>query len=148
VKSMEAGQRESITARVANQPNIVATSKVASHVSTTDLPVLQYRCPRQEIVAALEAIGGKWKALIVCELSRRSMRYHEIDAALSYVSHRVLTYELQALTKCGVISRSPLGEQIRVYQYSLTAHGYGLYSIVQDLVHWARLRENQAQLEA
>jgi DNA-binding HxlR family transcriptional regulator len=98
-----------------------------------------YRCPRLELVAAMTLIGGKWKALIICELSRRSMRYSEIDSALNDVSHRILTYELQALVKGGVIARSKFNEGSN--QYSLTARGQALYKIIQDLIGWARTYE-------
>ena len=100
---------------------------------------LSYRCPRLELVAAMNLVGGKWKALIICELSRRSMRYGEIDSALSEVSHRILTYELQALLKGGVIEKSKFNEG--GHQYSLTAGGQALYKIIQDLIRWARTYE-------
>jgi DNA-binding HxlR family transcriptional regulator len=71
-------------------------------------------------------------ALIVCELSPRSMRYNEIESALCYVSHRVLTYELQILLKGGVISRSNVDGNLMAPRYSLTSRGCELYVIFQD----------------
>lgn len=115
------------------------TAGNASLMSKLSEGGLSYPCPKLELVAAMNLIGGKWKALIICELSRRSMRYGEIDSALSEVSHRILTYELQALLKGGVIEKSKLSEG--GHQYSLTAGGEALHKIIQDLIRWARMYE-------
>jgi DNA-binding HxlR family transcriptional regulator len=142
VKSIDASQVNPTRANAVEDLRLVTTVNLEPCTSSLEEIELTYRCPRQDLAAALSVIGGKWKALIVCELSRRSMRYHEIDAALSYVSHRVLTYELQVLIKGGVISRSKRSESLRAHYYSLTTRGYALYTIIQDLVRWARLSDS------
>ncbi len=108
--------------------------------SPTEVEVM-YRCPRKEMLDAVAVIGGKWKALIICELSARSMRYSEIEYALSYISHRVLTYELRLLLEEGVILRSNGDDNVRVFKYSLTPHGRALHRIISDLICWSRIKQ-------
>jgi DNA-binding HxlR family transcriptional regulator len=124
------------------------TVNIEQRAANSEVPALRYRCPRPCLTSALSVIGGKWKALIVCELSCRSMRYHEIDAALCYISHRMLTYELKILMKAGVISRSYEDGSSRGHRYSLTTRGMELYVIIKDLVQWARIDEGQPAFEA
>lgn len=138
----------------ANPVSAATTTRIATAVNieqpavSPEIPALRYRCPRPCLTSALTVIGGKWKALIICELSRCSMRYHEIDAALCYISHRVLTYELKILMKAGVISRSHEDGSSRGHRYSLTTRGIALYAIIKDLVQWARVNEEQTAFEA
>jgi DNA-binding HxlR family transcriptional regulator len=124
---------------------VVSIADLEASLKNSPEADLAYRCPRQALAHAVSVIGGKWKALIVCELSRRNMRYHEIDDALSYVSHRVLTYELQALMKGGVVTRLQSRDELRAHRYSLTPRGRALYTIVQELVQWAGSDEEQAR---
>jgi DNA-binding HxlR family transcriptional regulator len=99
---------------------------------------IPYGCPRSELDTVALLIGGKWRASIICELSAGSKRYHELATALSFVSHRVLTYELRLLERHGVIGRLSDGNGMRPARYSLTTSGEGLNEILRLLIQRAR----------
>jgi DNA-binding HxlR family transcriptional regulator len=141
MKSVDSSDTDPTRTNSVDHLRVVTTISSEPGSANIEQVALTYRCPRHDLASALAVIGGKWKALIICELSRRSMRYSEIDAALSYVSHRVLTYELQILMKGGVISRSNGDHNLRGHVYSLTSQGSGLYAVIRDLVHWARINQ-------
>lgn len=107
-----------------------------------------YPCFQPGLQRTLELIGGRWKALLICELSRRPLRYAEIVDRLAGISHRVLTFELKFLEKNAVVKRIP--SEDRSVQYRLTAKGQSLLPAIRLLSEWAQRdsieREEEAEL--
>ena len=96
------------------------------------------KCSRQELEGALSVIEGKWKALIICELMTRNLRYHELEKSIGYISRRILTYELRFLERKGIVQRFSAGTGLRGIEYSLTTRGRGLNGVLLELASWGR----------
>jgi DNA-binding HxlR family transcriptional regulator len=103
-----------------------------------DQPVSPHKCSRHELERALSVVEGRWKALIVCELMMRNMRYHELEKGLGDISRRILTYELRFLQRNGIVQRSFTNTGTRSVEYSLTDRGRALNGVIVELVSWAR----------
>lgn len=106
-------------------------------------------CSQPALRYALEVIGGRWKALILCELDRRELRYHELAVRIPDVTHRILTYELRALERKGVLDRCRAAERGRCVRYSLTSEGRALIPVLRLLSEWSQnyhLSENNSDV--
>ena len=57
-----------------------------------------------------EIICGKWRLAIIFELDTNILRYGELRQQLTDISEKVLTQELKALIKAGVICRQSYNE--------------------------------------
>ena len=92
-----------------------------------------YHCP---VEAAMDVIGGKYKALIVYELMSGTKRYHEIGRAVPQATPRMLSKQLKELEEDGVINRMMYPVVPPKTEYSLTETGQTLVPIVDALCKW------------
>lgn len=95
--------------------------------------IRNYNCP---VEAAMDVIGGKYKALIVYELIGGTRRYNEIQRAVPQATPRMLSKQLKELEKDGVINRVLYPVVPPKTEYSLTELGKTLVPIVEALCKW------------
>lgn len=95
--------------------------------------IREYRCP---VEAAMDVIGGKYKAQIVYELMHGTKRYSEIQKALPQATPRMLSKQLKELEENGVINRVLYPVVPPKTEYSLTELGQTLVPIVDALCKW------------
>ena len=90
-----------------------------------------------EIEITLNAIGGKWKPLILYYLIEEgTKRFGEIQSFICTVSHKTLTNQLRELESDGLISRSVYPEVPPRVEYSITDKGMSLYPILEAMCEW------------
>ena len=89
-----------------------------------------YNCP---VEAAMNVIGGKYKALIIYELISGTKRYNEIQKALPQATPRMLSKQLKELEDDGVIKRVLYPIVPPKTEYSLTEMGITLVPIMEAL---------------
>ena len=92
-----------------------------------------YTCP---VEAAMDVVGGKYKAQIVYELIKGTRRYNEIQRALPQATPRMLSKQLKELEEDGVINRVLYPVVPPKTEYSLTEMGETLVPIVESLCKW------------
>jgi DNA-binding HxlR family transcriptional regulator len=92
-------------------------------------------CP---LTAALAAIGGKWKLIIVYFLSESPKHFAALRQAMPGISQKVLTQQLRELVSDGLVQRRPLGEVPAPVEYSLTDYGRSVLPLVEDVRLWGR----------
>lgn len=95
--------------------------------------VKTYHCP---VEAAMDVIGGKYKAQIIFELIDGTKRYSEIQRALPQATPRMLSKQLKELEADDVINRTLYPVVPPKTEYSLTEFGQTLVPIVQALCKW------------
>lgn len=93
----------------------------------------QYNIP---IEATLEIIGGKWKVVILCHLTKGTKRTSELQRLIPEISVRMLTQQLRELEEDGVITRKIYKEIPPRVEYSLTDYGWSLQSVLNQLTAW------------
>jgi DNA-binding HxlR family transcriptional regulator len=92
-------------------------------------------CP---IEAALDALGGRWKGLLLFRICGRANRFHELRKGLPHVSQRMLVRQLRELERDGLIRRSVIvtvGVTAKV-EYSLTDAAHALMPLLIGLRDW------------
>src|SRR5215475_6935250 len=92
-------------------------------------------CP---LTAALAAIGGKWKLIIVYWLAEAPRHFAAIRQVMPGISQKVLTEQLRELVGDGIVERQPKGPIPAPVEYSLTAYGQALLPLVEDIRVWGR----------
>ena len=95
--------------------------------------IRSYDC---SVEAAMDVIGGKYKAMIVFELIDGTKRYNEIQKAIPKASPRMLSKQLKELEEDGVITRVLYPVVPPKTEYSLTDTGKSLVPIVEALCKW------------
>jgi DNA-binding HxlR family transcriptional regulator len=92
-------------------------------------------CP---LTAALTAIGGKWKMIIVYFLAESPKHFAGLKWAMPSISQKVLTQQLRELVNDGIVNREPTGPIPAPVQYSLTDYGRSVLPLVEEVRLWGR----------
>ncbi|HXD32686.1 MAG TPA: helix-turn-helix domain-containing protein [Pyrinomonadaceae bacterium] len=92
-------------------------------------------CP---LTAALTAIGGKWKLIIVYLLADSSLHFAALRQAMTGISQKVLTQQLRELMNEGIVNRQPTGPAPAPVEYSLTDYGRKLLPLIENIRRWGR----------
>jgi DNA-binding HxlR family transcriptional regulator len=92
-------------------------------------------CP---LTAALAAVGGKWKMIIVYWLAESPKHFAAIRRAMPGISQKVLTQQLRELISDEIVQRQPNGPTPARVIYSLTDYGCSLLPLVENVRLWGR----------
>src|SRR5215213_6045528 len=92
-------------------------------------------CP---LTAALAALGGKWKLIIVYWLAESPKHFAALRREMPAISQKVLTEQLRELMSDGIVRREPKGEVPAQVVYSLTDYGRTVVPLVEDVRRWGR----------
>lgn len=92
-------------------------------------------CP---LTAALAAIGGKWKLIIVYFLAESPKHFAALRKAMPGISQKVLTQQLRELISDGIVNRKAKGAVPAPVEYSLTEYGRSVLPLVEDVRVWGR----------
>lgn len=88
------------------------------------------RCP---IRTTLELIGGKWKLLIIHQISDRSIRLSELKRQIPDISEKMLIQELKKLVDSNLVERHNFGEVPPKVTYKLTSNGHKIIPLIHDM---------------
>jgi DNA-binding HxlR family transcriptional regulator len=91
------------------------------------------RCP---IEFTLSLINGKWKLLILKELSRGSVRYGTLSRGIPAVSAKVLTQQLREMEADGLIVRTIFPEIPPRVEYGLDKMGISIFKVFVEMRRW------------
>ncbi len=106
------------------------------------VPILQERyqqygaCP---VATAINKIGGKWKPIILYLLAHGISRFSEMLRMISGISKTMLTAQLRALEKDGLINRHVFAEVPPRVEYTLTDLGKTLRPVLMMICEWSEL---------
>jgi DNA-binding HxlR family transcriptional regulator len=92
-------------------------------------------CP---LTAALAAVGGKWKLIIVYWLAESPRHFAGLRQLIPGISPKVLTQQLRELLSDGLVQRAPTGPVPAPVTYSLTDYGCSVLPAVEALRQWGR----------
>jgi len=92
-----------------------------------------FGCP---VEAALEAISGKWKGLILFHLQNDTRRFSELRKLIPDITQRMLTKQLRELEADKIIKRKIYPEIPPKVEYSMTDFGLTLKPVLKSLHVW------------
>jgi len=90
-----------------------------------------YGCP---VEFALDALGGKWKTVILARIKEAPMRYSDLRRLIPSLSDKMLTQRLADLIEVGFIATEKGGDGKD--RYVVTERGRQLASTLQALYDW------------
>ena len=90
-------------------------------------------CP---VATTLMLIGNKWKIFIIQQLMDRPFRFSELRRAIPGISEKVLTDNLRAMEKDGLIRRTVFPEVPPRTEYALSELGNTMRPIIESMATW------------
>ena len=94
-------------------------------------------CP---VEAALDLIGGKWKAIILFRVLEETRRFNELRRLLPGLTQRMLTNQLRELERDGLIERKVYAQVPPKVEYSMTEFGKTLEPVLLALKQWSEIQ--------
>lgn len=102
--------------------------------------------PRHDqIRAAMQSIGGKWKLEILWLLSQRMHRFNELRRAIPGVTQHMLTQQLRELENDGLISRTVYPEVPPRVEYAIAEPARRLRPVFEALFAWMAEGRNASE---
>ncbi len=95
--------------------------------------VISESCP---VEATLELIGGKYKSLILWNLSEGKLRFSELRSRITKATPKMLTQQLRELENQDLIHREVFAVIPPKVEYSLTETGKSLLPILVAMRDW------------
>jgi DNA-binding HxlR family transcriptional regulator len=94
-----------------------------------------YACPME---MTIDLIGGKWKALLLWNLSLGTRRYSELTRQLPGATQKMLTQQLRDLEYNGLVTRKVYAEVPPKVEYTLTDFGMTLMPVLTAMNQWGK----------
>lgn len=95
---------------------------------------LSPRCP---IRTTLEMLGGKWKLLLIYQLSQGPLRFSELKERIPAISEKMLYQELRSLMESRLVERTEYKETPLRVEYALTEQGCLALPLIKEMRDFA-----------
>lgn len=92
-------------------------------------------CP---VTQTQDIIAGKWKIIILWNLSTQTRRFNELQRLLPNISKGILTRQLRELEEDQMVHREVYKEVPPKVEYSLTPLGQSFIPILQSMGDWSK----------
>ena len=99
----------------------------------TDSESREYICP---VSATQNILTGKWKLSILWILSRKTIRFSELQRLMPEVSRGVLTQQLKELEHYNMVHREVYKQVPPKVEYSLTEIGKSFVPVMVSIMEW------------
>jgi len=94
-----------------------------------------FGCPTELTVSVL---GSKWRVVILAYLKEGVHRFGELKHRLPGISSKVLTQQLRALAREGLVERTIYSEVPARTEYELTDYGRSLIPVLEAIYRWGQ----------
>lgn len=84
----------------------------------------------------LDAIGGKWRILIIVAIRNGYHRFKEIQDFIEKINPKVLANELKALEMNKLIYRKINDENSSIIEYHITEYSHTLEKLIREMMAW------------
>jgi DNA-binding HxlR family transcriptional regulator len=109
----------------------MATRKKNSTYSLNEKTIIE--C---DLTYGVSKIEGRWKLQILSKLEDKKFRFSELKKEFSFITERMLTLQLRALERDGLVKRTVYAEVPPRVEYELTDRALELSPILKQLSEW------------
>lgn len=95
----------------------------------------QQFCP---VAMTSEVLCTRWTMVLVRELLEGSTRFGDLRRGVPRMSPTLLSQRLKELEAAGIVVRTPVPNEVGIYEYLLTAAGHDLKQIVESFGIWGQ----------
>lgn len=94
---------------------------------------------KSEVEITLEVLSGKWKALILLNLSEHKViRFNEFKRLIPDITQKMLSQQLRDLNENGLVNKTIYNQVPPMVEYSLTKIGTDLIPILKLMDKWGK----------
>ena len=109
------------------------TEQVATATRLLAYDTFDHRCPLRPI---MDQTTSRWATLIISALIAGPHRFAQLHARVGGISQKMLSQNLKALARAGLVTRSVAPTNPPQVTYGLTELGVSLAGPLTDLIGW------------
>ena len=94
----------------------------------------------------MDYIGGKWKTVVLWYLRKEKKRFSELRRHIPEITEKMLSIQLKALEKDGLITREVYAEVPPRVEYSLSEEGRTLIPVLEALAKWGNDKSKEGKM--
>lgn len=94
----------------------------------------------------LDALGNRWRAIILWKLFKNVRRFGELRQAIPGITEKMLAQELRELETRGFVTRVVHSERPLHVEYHVTSLGWSLQVVLGTLFDWGEQNFEAVQL--
>ncbi len=98
------------------------------------------------IEITVNILGGKWKILLLWDLKEGPLRFSEMMQTRPGITERMLSRQLKALQKSGLVTRTAYAEVPPKVEYALSEEGKSLLPVLNVLEAWGHYKAAQGPM--
>ncbi|MCL2673016.1 MAG: helix-turn-helix transcriptional regulator [Alphaproteobacteria bacterium] len=83
-----------------------------------------------------DLLGSRWRLMILYSLMDGTKRFSELKRQVGDVTQKVLTSNLKALEKHGLLIRTAYAQMPLRVEYTLTVLGESLRPLIEEIIRW------------
>lgn len=87
---------------------------------------------------AFDLVGGRWKAVILWELSQEELRFGELWRRAGGITEKMLLQQLREMEEHGLVERRDYNEKPLRVGYRLTQEGRIVNELLIPLAEWGK----------
>jgi len=106
------------------------------------------RAPWCAVTATVDVIGGRWKPTILFHLKNQPRRFNELRRLMPDITQRMLTLQLRALERDGIVSRTVHANIPPHVEYAFTKKGWTLGPILDAMESWGKANGRRRRSDA
>ena len=96
------------------------------------------------VKVTLNAMGGKWKPLIMYLLVEHILRFSQLQRNIPGITQKMLTEQLRELERDGLVSRKVYPQIPPKVEYSITSYGKTLLPVLETMHKWGVTHQSLA----
>ena len=98
------------------------------------------QCPMD---VGLNILSGKWTLRILWHLSKKAIRFNELQRVLGGITTKTLAQQLRELEEQGMVKRAVFPETPPRVEYSLSELGTTIQPVLKALCDWGTNYQNE-----
>jgi len=106
---------------------------------------MEQKLPACPVETTLLFLGEKWRVLILRDLMAGTKRFGELKRSVQGISQKVLTSNLRAMEKGGLVHRKVYAEVPPRVEYSLTETGRSLKPVLDAMTDWGTMYQRETE---
>jgi DNA-binding HxlR family transcriptional regulator len=87
---------------------------------------------------AFDLVGGRWKAIILWELSQQELRFGELRQRAKGITEKMLLQQLREMEQGGLVERYDYSDKPLRVDYRLTNEGRIVNKLLIPLAEWGK----------
>ena len=104
--------------------------------------------PWCRVASTLDILGGKWKPMILLQLKDGPRHFNELRRLLPAITQRMLTLQLRALERDGIVVRTVFDTNPPTVEYAFSKQGLSLGPILEKLENWGESNRTRTPVTA